>query len=496
MRNRTALPAVAVASPAEAGIDIGYQRTLLGVVMLAVMAFGSLMTIVTVALGKIAEDLDSDRATLTWVITGLMLAMAVSTPLTGKLGDLYGHRKIFLIGLVGGALATVACGLAWNALSLIVFRVIFGMFGACVNPNALALMMNAYGAGGRAKAVGWFQFAMTGAPTIGLVVGGPMIDIVGWRPIFISFAGVTGLAFVAGYFLVRATPTQSNVKLDYPGAATLALGVLSGLLAITRFATRITSLGGAAAARDLVAWGLVVLAAAGIFAFVKVEERSPAPMLKLNYFKRRNFVLPMVTSALIQFAYMGGFVVTPALLTKRYGWTVGGIALLMAPRPAAFSIASPFGGHLPSRFGEKIPIMMGAACMAMSMIAFTSSTPLTSTVGIGLIVVGLILSGLAAGLSQPSVSAMVVSNVDPADMGIANGMAQQLMFIGTVCGIQTMNVLVGESSDAGRFFTTFLVGTVVAFAALATAASIIDPRRAHAATATNLKRASQAQPAG
>ncbi len=464
--------------------------------MLSVMSFGSLMTIVTVALGTIAEDLDSNRATLTWVITGLMLAMAACTPLTGKLGDLYGHRRIFLIGLAGGAVMTVACALAWNAASLIAFRVIFGMFGACVNPNALALMMNAYGLHGRAKAVGWFQFAMTGAPTIGVVLGGPMIDVVGWRPIFGAFAAITAVAFVAGTIFVRAGATQSNVKLDYPGAITLALGVLAGLLAITRFASRITQVGGGAAAQDLPAWGLVALSALAISLFIKVENHSSAPMLKLSYFRRRNFVLPMVTSAFIQFAYMGGFVVTPALLDKRYGWTVGATALLMAPRPAAFSLASPFGGHLPSKVGEKVPILIGAGCMALSMIAFSSAAPLTTSLGIGLIVVGLILSGVAAGLSQPSVSAMVVGNVDPADMGIANGMAQQLMFIGTVCGIQTMNVLVGDSADPTRFLTTYLVGTVMAFAAIFTAASIIDPRRAKAASSASLSRASQAQPAG
>lgn len=484
-------------APASAGTaDVGYQKLLLGVVMLSVMSFGSLMTIVTVSLGTIAEDLDTDRATLTWVITGLMLAMAVCTPLTGKLGDLYGHRRIFLIGLVGGAVMTVACGLAWNAVSLIIFRVIFGMFGACVNPNALALMMHAYGAGGRAKAVGWFQFAMTGAPTIGVVVGGPMIDVVGWRPIFLVFAGITAVAFVAGFFLVRGTPTQTGVKLDYPGAATLALGVLAGLLAITRFASRITEAGASQAIQDLPAWAMVALSGAAITTFVKVEQSSPAPMLKLAYFKRRNFTLPMLTSALIQFAYMGGFVVTPALLDKRYGWTVGATALLMAPRPAAFSLASPFGGHLPSRVGEKVPIILGAICMAVSMAAFTSAAPLTSGIGIGLIVVGLVLSGVAAGLSQPSVSAMVVDNVDTADMGIANGMAQQLMFIGTVCGIQTMNVLVGDSADPSRFLTTYVVGAVVALGAIATAFAIIDPRRASSAASATVSRATPAQPAG
>ena len=157
--------------------------------MLAVTAFGSLMTLITVALDDIGADLGASRVTMTWAITGLMLTMAVATPTAGTLGDVHGHRKILLIGLIGGAVSTLLCGLAWNAASLIGFRVLFGLFGACVNPNAVSLMMHAYGPERRATAVGWFQFAVTGAPTIGLVAGGPLIDAAGWRVVFFAFAG-------------------------------------------------------------------------------------------------------------------------------------------------------------------------------------------------------------------------------------------------------------------------------------------------------------------
>ena len=119
-------PAVALGPEA----DPTYPRRLLLVVMLAVMGFGSLMTIVTVSLSEIAEDLDSSRATLGWIITGLMLSMAVATPLAGKLGDIKGHRTLFLWGLLAGVVATALCGLAWNAASLIAFRVLFGLTGA------------------------------------------------------------------------------------------------------------------------------------------------------------------------------------------------------------------------------------------------------------------------------------------------------------------------------------------------------------------------------
>lgn len=462
--------------PPSGGEDAGYQRTLLFVVMLAVMSFGSLMTIVTVALGTIAEELDSSRATMTWVITGLMLAMAVLTPIGGKLGDIYGHRRLLLVGLVGGAIATALCGIAWDATSLIVFRVLFGACGALVNPNAMSLMMYAYGPERRATATGWFQFAMTGAPTVGLVVGGPLIDVVGWRIIFFAFAAITVVAFGLGSALLRDTPRNEATSLDYAGAFALATGVLTGLLAITRITTVLREDGALAAISDPLGWALVVASALGVLAFIAVERRVAMPMLKLEYFGRRNFTLPMASGALIQFAYMGGFVVTPALLDDRYGWTVGAIALLMTPRPAAFALASPVGGYLPRYLGERNPVILGALSMIISMVAFALGALTTSIAGIIAIVVGLVLSGVASGVSQPSIASLTVGAVDEQDMGIANGMGQQVMFIGIVGGIQTMNVLVGDDASASRFAGTYLFGMGVAVIGLLCAAAIVDTR--------------------
>ena len=455
--------------------DPRYQRVLLLLVMGSVMAFGSLMTIVTIALGTIADDLNSSRATLTWVVTGLMLAMAVATPLAGKIGDVRGHRKMFLYGLAASAVATVACGLAWDASSLIFFRVLFGLSGAFVLPSSMSLMMHAYGPERRATAMGWFQFAMTGAPTIGLVLGGPLIDYIGWRNMFFVFAVITVVAFLAAARFLRATPTQAQASIDYLGGLSLAAAVLSALLAITRVTTLMRDRGVVVALTDLTFWVLVATAAVMLVWFVRTEQRAPEPMLQLRYFRQPNFTLPMVASAMVQFAYMGGFVVIPALLTDQYEWSLGAIALLLAPRPAAFSLSSPLGGYLPSRIGQKAPIVLGSVAMIVSTLAFVLASGYDAGFGIVLVLIGLILAGVSAGISQPSVMAMVVDNVDETDMGIANGMAQQMMFVGLVVGIQTMNVLAGDNATPGRFALTFGVGTAAAVVGLAAAVAIRRP---------------------
>lgn len=462
------------------GEDRRYQRVLLAVVMLGVMTFGSLMTIVTVSLDLIATDLNSSRATLTWMITGLMLAMAVATPIAGKIGDIRGHRTVFLIGLAGGVVTTVASAVAWDDVSIIVFRVLFGLTGALMMPSSMALMMHAYSIERRATAIGWFQFASTGAPTIGLVAGGPLIDIVGWRMLFLGFAGVTAVAFAVGFVVVRPTPRQDRQRLDYPGALTLAAAVLAGLLALTRVAGRLREQPGLGAFMDPLVLGLAVLSLVAGVGFVAVERRTANPMLRLEYFARRNFTLPMLSAAMVQFAYMGGFVVIPALLGSKYALPLSTVALVLVPRPGVFSLASPVGGYLAMRIGEKKPIVIGAVLMVGSMATFAAAALIDvgggRGPGLALVILGLALSGAAAGISQPSVTSMVAGSVAESDLGIANGMSQQVMFIGLLSGIQTMNVLLGDSTSSERFAWTFALGLGAAVLGVVAALGVRDKR--------------------
>ena len=440
--------------------------------MLAVTAFGSLMTLVTVSLGEMADDLGTSRATMTWAITGLMLAMVVVTPMAGTLGDVHGHRRVMLVGLIGGTITTALCGVAWDTASLVGFRVLFGACAALVNPNAMSLMMHAFGPERRATAVGWFQFAVTGAPTIGLVVGGPLIDAFGWRVIFFCFAAVSLVAFAVGLFALRPIPRQEGRPLDLAGALLLGFGMLFALLAITRIIESMRNDGFAGPFTSPPAMIFCILSIAALSAFVGVERRVAHPMIKLSYFGRRNFTMPLLSSAAVQFAYMGGFVITPALLEDHYGWSIGSIALLMMPRPGAFSIASLIGGWLPGRIGFRSPVVMGALFMMLSMVFFALAAPITSGWGIAFIVCGLVLSGTASGVSQPAIAALSVDSVDAADMGVANGMNQQLTWVGIVAGIQTMNVLLGDNASGGRFVGTYMVGMMVAALGLVAAVAV------------------------
>ena len=140
--------------------SLTYRRKLLWVIAFAVLGFGSLMTLVTAALPKIAEDLDTTVTNAGWILTGLMLAMAIGTPAGGKLGDIYGHRRVFLIGVIGMTITMVATYWVWSIGTFIFVRVLFGLSGALMMPSGIALLMHAFGSAERAKAVGWFQFGV------------------------------------------------------------------------------------------------------------------------------------------------------------------------------------------------------------------------------------------------------------------------------------------------------------------------------------------------
>ncbi len=447
-------PPLATASESDS-----YQWRLLGVIGIAVLGFGSLMTLVNAALVPIADEFGTTVSTAGWVMTGLMLAMAVSTPAGGKLADIYGHRRMFMVGMAGMTATMIANYWVWNIGSFVAVRVLFGLCGGVLMPSAMALLMHAFGPGRRAQAVGWFQFAMTGAPSIGVVAGGPLLDVVGWRAIFMLF-GLVGLAgTVIAAFVVKPIPKGQRIPIDVLGALLLGTGTLLVLLAITRVPTLTRA--GTPVLSDQTLMLMLGGAIAAFAVFVLWELRAPSPLLDVRLFRLPNFSMPLISAACNQFAYMGAFVIVPIVLQERYLYSVGVAALLMVPRPGVFALASPFGGTLVTKIGARIPMIFGSTAMIGSMLAFAAgSSP--GNWGLTLVIVGLVLSGVSAGIGSPAYQMLVANSVEDKDLGIANGMNQTVMWIGIIFGIQSMLAFSGQDPSLGRTQATFVFGAIVA----------------------------------
>lgn len=428
----------------------GYPRRLLITVIGGLIVFSSSMTIVSASLPTMADDLDSTESFLSWSVTGLFLVMAVGTPVLGRLGDVHGHRKVFLTGSLVLCVGTVLCGLAPTALAFVAARMVVGLGIAATMPNAMALIMDAYPPRRRSEAMGWFQMAMTGAPVIGLIVGGPLIDIFGWRILFAILAPISFVGFAAAAKVIRPSTPGAAVPVDWYGAATLGVATLGFLLFLER--------GSSASFSDPLAVGLAAGAAASLGAFVYAERRVTAPMLRLDYFRRRNFTGPLIAQPLSQFAYMGAFLIAPLLLDELFGYSVAAISLVLLARPLVYSVFSPVGGRLATTVGERTMILAGSMLMVLSMLAWVFAA---HWVDLTMIVVGLVLSGLAMGLASPSYATTMAAAVDDGDLGIANAMGTTMMNIGMLTGIQTMFVVLGDGRTPDDFARVFAVGAVV-----------------------------------
>lgn len=441
----------AVTAEPDAERDDGYARRLLITVIGGLIVFSSSMTIVSASLPTMADDLDSTTSFLSWSVTGLFLVMAVGTPVLGRLGDVHGHRRVFLIGSLVLFVGTALCGLAPTAFAFVAARMVVGLGIAATMPNAMALIMDAYPGHRRSEAMGWFQMAMTGAPVIGLIVGGPMIDLFGWRILFAILAPISFIGFAAAVKVIRRPSTPGvAVPIDWYGAATLGLATLGFLLFLEH--------GSSTSFADPLALGLAAASVASLAAFIVVERNITAPMLRLDYFRRRNFTGPLIAQPLSQFAYMGAFLVAPLLLDELFGYSVAAISLVLLARPLVYSVFSPVGGRLATTVGERKMIIAGSALMVLSMVAWVFAA---HWVDLPLIIIGLVLSGLAMGLASPSYATTLAAAVDAGDLGIANAMGTTMMNIGMLTGIQTMFVVLGDGRSPDDFATVFAFGAVV-----------------------------------
>ncbi|MEM9515687.1 MAG: MFS transporter [Actinomycetota bacterium] len=431
--------------------DTSYPQRLLLTVIAAIVVFTSSMTIVSASLPTMAEALDSTESLLSWAVTGLFLVMAVCTPTFGRLGDIHGHRTVFLAGAATLSLATVAAAAAPSAEAFVGARMLAGLGIAATMPTAMALIMEAYPVDRRAEAMGWFSAAMTGAPVVGLVVGGPLIEAFGWRSVFIVLAPISLLGLAAAWRVIQPSPRADPSPIDWAGAATLAVGTVGALLFL--------QFGGTSGFGSPLALVMAVAGVFGLATFVVVERRAPAPMLRLDYFRRPNFRGPLIAQPTAQFAYMGSFVISPLLLDDLFGYSVSVVALILLFRPGTYSITSPLGGRLAGRFGERLMVVLGTVLMVASMLAWVGGALWTN---VPLILVGLVLSGLAMGLATPAYATVLAGSVDEADLGVANGMGTTMMNIGMLTGIQSLFTILGDGREPRDFAIVFAVAGAVA----------------------------------
>jgi MFS family permease len=441
----------------------------LATVLCGLFAVGFTITVLAVSLDLIASDLDASKATVTWVVTGPLLAAAVFGPTWGKLADLHGARRMYLIGMTGAAVFAGLTALAWTAGSLIAFRVLAAAAGAAAGPASMALINTSFDRERRVQAMGYWALVGAGGPVVGVIAGGPVVEAFGWQWIFIAQAPITAACVLVGYLVLPETPRRPEVRLDVPGAVLIALAAGSALLALNR--------GPVDGWSSPMVVGGFVLAPVLLAAWVWVERRAPAPLFPLEYLRRRNFAFPIANQFLTNFAYMGGFIITPVLLQQVMDLSIAESGYVSIVRPLTFAVAGPVAGWLALRSGERRMGVIGTSLVAGSMVLFAVGS---TSGGIALVLMALALSGVGMGAASPAMAASVANAVADHDLGIAGAAQQMVATLGTVTGIQvlfTVQEAGAASGLEGSFRLAYLVGAAACLAGVAAAAFVVPTAR-------------------
>ncbi len=443
---------------------------------LYVLCLGTLMivldvTIVNVALPSIRGDLGFSGTSLAWVVNAYLLTYGGFLLLGGRLGDLFGHRRLFLIGLSLFTLASLACGLATTQGFLITARAIQGLGGAVVSAVSLSLIMNLFTEpADRAKAMGIAGFVASGGGSIGVLLGGVLTDTLNWHWIFLVNVPIGALVYFLSLRLLPGTrATATDRRLDVAGAVTITASLMLAVYAIVNGNHK-----GWTSGQTL---GLLGAAAALLAVFLVVELRVRSPLIPLRLFRLRNVAFANVVGVLWAAAMFAWFFLSALYMQLVLGYSPLQVGLGFLPSNlimGALSIG--VSAKLVMRFGIRRPLATGLLCAAVGLLLFARA-PVGGTFVVD-VLPSMILLGIGAGIAFNPVLLAAMSDVAPSESGLASGIVNTSFMMGGALGLAILASLAASRTDSlsaagdshlaaltGGYHIAFLVGAVFAAAA-------------------------------
>src|SRR5690606_10243203 len=369
-------------------------------------------------------------------------------PVLGKLGDLYGHRRVFVGGFAIATVATALTVTATNPGLLSAWRTVSQVAGGSTMPSSLALIIWVHHGTRRARAMGWWSMIAAGAPVIGLTLGAPFIDALGWQTLFMMQATLMVVPVFVSWLVLRETPRR-DVRFDALGAATLAVGIGPLLLAVNQAPEwGITS---------PAVIGCAAIGAVGLVLFVRLERRVSAPLIPLEFFHSRNITSSLGNAFFTGASYMGGFFLAGLLLVEQFGYTLTSAVPILAIRPALVALSSPVGGRVAGRRGARASMVAGSLTLAVGLAGLAVGSMAGSLPVV--IVVGFLCQGIGYGLLRPALSTALADAVEEHDLGVAGAAERLTGQLGVAFGITILATVYG--GDVDRFGPAFAVGAVL-----------------------------------
>ena len=446
---------------------------------LGVLCLGVLMdvidtTIVNVALPSIKLDLGFSPTNLAWVVNAYVLTFGGCLLLSGRLGDLYGHRRLFLLGIAAFSLTSLAAGLATTQVVLIVARAAQGVAGAVIAAVALSLIVDLFPEPGeRAKAMGIYGFVCAGGGSIGAMLGGLLTGMLNWHWVFLVNLPIGIAVFALSLRLVPDTHNApANPRLDLAGAATITTSLILAVYAIVN--------GNEAGWTSIATLGLLGIAAAVFAAFIAIEARVREPLMPLALFRLRNVATANVVGVLWAAAMFAWFFLSALYMQQVLGYDPFKVGLAFVPANVIMAIFSlGLSAKMVMRFGLRLPLAAGLLLAAAALILFARA-PVAGTFVVD-VLPGMLLLGLGGGMAFNPVLLAAMSDVDPRDSGLASGLVNTAFMMGGALGLAVLASLAAARTDGllaahGAALEALNAGYQIAFAvgaAFAIAAALI-----------------------
>jgi EmrB/QacA subfamily drug resistance transporter len=458
---------------------------------LIVLCLGDLMivldtTIVNVALPSVRTDLGFTQTSLAWVVNAYMLTFGGFLLLGGRLGDLFGARRLFLIGIVLFTAASIACGLSTSQGMLVGARAVQGVGGAVVSAVAFSLILNLFTEPAeRAKAMGFFGFVMSGGGTIGVLLGGILTDTLSWHWIFLVNVPIGVLVYLLSIRLVPATPGFGTGRVDVAGAVTVTAALMLAVYAIVK--------GNEVGWLTVRTLGLLGAAAVLLGVFVWLESHVASPLMPLRLFKQRNISTANVVGILWSAAMFAWFFLTALYLQLVLDYSPLQVGLAFLPANiimGAFSVG--LSAKLVMRFGVKPPLATGLLLAALGLLLFAHA-PVGGSFVVD-VLPPMILLGFGAGMAFNPLLLAAMSDVEQQESGLASGMVNTAFMMGGALGLAVLASIAAAHTDSlrasgsgalealvGGYHIAFVVGALFAIGAAAVGAVFF---RTAGATAT------------
>jgi EmrB/QacA subfamily drug resistance transporter len=414
------------------------------IIMLSVMASLFLValdqTIIATALGKIVQEFNA-FSSLSWVVTAYLITTTITVPIAGKLSDLFGRRKILLIGVAIFVLGSLLSGMAGSIEQLIMWRALQGIGGGIITANAFTIVGDLFVARERGKWQGIIGAVFGIASVVGPLLGGFLTDghsvfglvTTDWRWTFwINVPiGIAALIVIAIY--CPALKHNTKPRVDYLGAGLLAVFLATLILAIDNteqiFSGLLTSTGLSLTGLRLIMSGII---AASLAALIVVEKRAPEPIINLSFFKNRNFLIIMIIALLHGAAFLGSILYLTQFNQQVFGATPTQSGLMLLPMIAGLMLASITAGQLVSKLGTyKKLIVGGFILMTVSIGLLTTLTPSTSYLYEAIIMV---FVGLGIGVALPVMNIAVQNEFEQKDLGAATSSSALFRSLGSTIG--------------------------------------------------------------